>query len=496
MPKLRYLPIVLASLTACDLSPDYTLPDLQLPNLFKEAPATPTEPIPPVTDGSWKLTDDRAKIEEFAWWRLFADENLNAMEALAMKDNPDLDAALARVKKARAVAEETGADQYPAVSIGVGPERQQASRGAVNAGANGAFTIPKTKPYTLYKAQGTITYDLDLFGRNRNRTAAATRDANAEENNYRAARLLLQVEVAQAYFSLASLQAEKDILTQTVDFRQQTIALTRQKRDVGEVDDLALSTAETELATAQADLAVVDQQRAVEEHSLAALTGALPAVFVMPKALLDGEPPAVPAGLPAALLERRPDIKQAVEQIAAANARIGVARTGYFPDISLTAQGGFASDSLSNLFAWSNRTWLLGSLVGTVLTQPVFEGGRLSAAIAESKADYQEAVANYRVAVLQAFREVEDQLSNVRTSAERQRANEAALKAARRAFDVAKQRYEVGNSSHLEYLDAQRSLLAAERATVQSRGDRFIATAQLIKALGGSWEQPGDDSAK
>jgi multidrug efflux system outer membrane protein len=209
------------------------------------------------------------------------------------------------------------------------------------------------------------------------------------------------------------------------------------------------------------------------------------------KTTLTTPPPVIPAGIPARVLERRPDIQSAAQMIAAANARIGAARAGYFPDISLSAIGGFASIELSDLFKKSNQFWSLGGLNGgQILTQPIFQGGLLSATLAERKAEYAGANASYRAAALQAFREVEDNLSGLRSLRDQAVARTSGLTAAKRAYAVASDRYKVGYSSQLEYLDAERNYLAAQRGAVQVLGQRYINTVQLVKALGGSWETP------
>jgi multidrug efflux system outer membrane protein len=478
--------VSLLALSACDLAPDFTLPDVLTPAAFKEDVADELPTVEPATDGRWKRVDDKAKIEEFAWWRMFNDATLDGLMEQAMKDNPSLDAAMERVNSARAVAGNREADLYPAIEVGVGPQRERQSPASQQ-----AFGGPANpKPYTLYKAQGTITYELDLFGKNRNRLKAAEMDAQAEDDNFRAARLSLQTELAQTYFRLAALRKEEQLLNRIVATRETALKLIRSKHAVGEVDTLALSAIETDLASVQGDAASVAASRAANEHALAVLVGKPPSELTAQVPPLNAAPPSIPAGIPSSVLERRPDIKRAVSGIAAANARIGVARTGYFPDISLSAMGGFSSGDLSDLFKWSNRTWLVGPMAGTVLTQPIFEGGRLSAAKAQSQADYGVAVAEYRSAVLQAFREVEDQLSGLRYTNEQAKAARTGLASANRAFTVADARFKAGYSSHIDYLDAQRSKLSAERSDIQQRGNQYITTIQLVKALGGSWQAP------
>jgi multidrug efflux system outer membrane protein len=483
---------VLALLTACDLSPDLVMPKLEMPAAFKQAEEAETVAaveIAPVEDGRWKRLDEKAQIEEFAWWRMYEDTALNELVEQAMKENPSLEAALARVERARAVADNRAADLFPAISVGIGPERtRQSTAGQEPNLPPGA--APNTKPYTLYRAQGLVTYELDLFGRNRNRTEAARSDADAEAEAMRTARLSLQTELTQTYFRLIAEREEEALLKRTVETRTQTLRLMRQRLEAGASDSLSVSVAEVELANAETEYAALRDARTRTEHALATLVGVAPsALAINPKALA-ANPPRVPAGMPSSLLERRPDIQSAAAGIAAANARIGAARTGYFPEISLSMMGGVVSGELDELFKWSNRTWTIGPMLGTMLTQPIFEGGRLVAAKAEADANYRLAVAEYKSAVLEAFREVEDSLSGITAASARRAHAEKGHKAANRAYQAASQRFKVGYTSQLEYLDAERSRLAAARAQIRARAEQFIASAQLVRALGGSWQRP------
>ena len=477
-------------LTACDLSPDMKLPDIAGGDQYKEAPTAAsdksdakTAALEPASDVQWKRVDEKAQIEEIAWWRMFNDPALNALEEQAMKDNPDLDVAAERLKAARANAEISDSSLFPSVTLGAGPERQRPAA----AGINGSFpssTPIRTKPYTTYTVQGSIAYELDLFGLNRNTARAAWFSAEAEENNYRAARLALQATIAQTYFTQAALVAEVKLLDDTYKAQQDSFDLTTKQHSIGTIDDLAYSTAQTQLANVAADRAAVAQQLAVNTHALATLTGVAPAQFSITAATLS-TPPVIPAGLPSTLLERRPDVQSAAKNMASANAEIGAARAGFFPDISLSAAGGYSSNALHNIFKSPNKFWSLGA--PTSITQTIFDGGVLTGTLKERHAEYDAATASYRSAALTAFREVEDNLSNLRTLADQAQARGAAAKAAARAYKVAGLREQVGYASHLDYLDAERSNLAAQRSEIQIQGQRYIATVQLIKALGGTW---------
>lgn len=488
------LPISILTLSACDLAPEFKLPEISLPAAFKGEAVDAAATVEPAADGKWKRVDDKAQIEEFAWWRMFGDAKLDALMEAAMKDNPSLEVALERVNAARATAQNRDADLYPAIEVGVGPERSRGSEASQRANM-GSGSAPEVKPHTFYRAGGTITYELDLFGRERNRSVAAWFDAESEAENYRAARLTLQTELAQTYFRLAALKAEESLLNATVETRKTSLSLIEKKHEVGAVDALVVAAAQTELATISAQAAAITNTRVQAENGLAVLAGKSPSDAVLEVPMLTGVPPTVPAGLPSSLLERRPDIKRAVDAMKAANARIGVARTGYFPEISLSAMGGFVSGDLKDLFNWSSRTWAIGPMAGTILTQPIFEGGRIAAARAQTDADFNASVAQYRAAVLQAFREVEDQLSATSAAVERRAYAQTGLDAATRAEEIAQKRFDAGYSSHLELLDANRSKLAAERAQVQIAGEQYVALVQLIKALGGSWDTPAAPEA-
>jgi multidrug efflux system outer membrane protein len=477
------------TLAGCDLSPDYTLPQLTLPASFLRDTSPETATVAPATDGKWKRLDATAKIEEFAWWRMFEDVDLDRLMEQAMKDNPTLETALARVEAARALADNREADRYPSIEVGISPERTKQAPASQEPNLPPGAS-PNTKPYTLYNARGIISYELDLFGRNRNRARAAWSDAEAQAQDYRTARLSLQAELAQTYFRLSALRREELLSQESLDAQRRSLALVRAKHEAGAVDVLALSAAQNELAAAESELATLRDQRMRNEHALANLVGITSPDQPLSVAATLPLPPVVPAGMPSSLLERRPDIQRAAETMAAANARIGVARTGYFPVISLSAIGGFNSDEMSDLFRWSNRSWSIGPLAGTMLTQPIFEGGRLAAAKAEADANFNAAVGEYRSAVLTAFREVEDQLSQREAASTRMKAAEAALAAMRRADKAAQARFKVGYSSQIEALEARRQRLEAERAQVQVRGDQYITTVQLVRALGGSWQRP------
>ena len=307
--------------------------------------------------------------------------------------------------------------------------------------------------------------------------------------------LALQADVAQGYFQVRELDAELQIYRRTVELRGQTMDLIQHRYDAGDVGELDLARARTDLESARADEAGIARSRAAAEHALAVLLGKTPAEFSLPARPIARVAIDIPAGLPSSLLERRPDIAAAERAMAAANARIGVAKAAFFPSLTLTGAGGFESSALGDLFNWSSRTFLLGPLVGTALSLPIFDGGRRQAGLDRARAVYEEDVADYRQTVLTAFREVEDNLASLRLLHGQTTAQDAALQAALRAASLSQTQYREGAVSYLDVLDADRSALQQQRASAQLDGDRARTVVNLIRALGGGWDLPAQVAA-
>ncbi|OGA96246.1 MAG: hypothetical protein A3G27_10490 [Betaproteobacteria bacterium RIFCSPLOWO2_12_FULL_66_14] len=320
--------------------------------------------------------------------------------------------------------------------------------------------------------------------------AAARGDYEALQATFQSVRLALQADVAQIYFALREADEELALLRDTVKLREESVQLLQRRFDLGEISELDPARSRTELQTARSEAIELERQRARLEHALAVLLGRAPASFGLPGAPLITALPVIPAGLPSSLIERRPDIAAASRGMAAANARIGVAKAAFFPVLNLTAQGGYESGQLSDLFKWSSRTWALGPLMGTILSMPIFDGGRNRANLERSYSVLEEAVAAYRQQVLVAFAEVEDGLVDVRTLDERGQATRAAADSASRALAIAQTRYRSGATGYLDVIDAQRSLLSVRRLDTRIRGARASSTVALIRALGGGWDGP------
>ena len=290
-----------------------------------------------------------------------------------------------------------------------------------------------------------MAYEADLFGRVSSTADAATADAQQSEALYRSVLLALQADVATTYFLVREQDAEAQLYRQTVQLRTEALQLIQRRYDAGDISELDLARARSELAQAQSEALGIDRRRAAAEHALAVLLGRAPSDFAMPPQPLQKVAVSVPAGLPSTLLERRPDIAAAERAMAAANARVGAAKSAFFPRLDITGAFGYESSELGNLFQWSSRTFLLGPLVGAALSMPIFDGRRRG--LDRARAVYEEDVALYRQTVLNAFREVEDNLANLRILADQTRAQDAAVASAARAAKLSHTQYREGRST-------------------------------------------------
>lgn len=465
----------LSLLAGCTLAPIHPKPDMALPAQYKEAPQPPAE-------APWKLAQPADTHARGEWWRVFDDATLNALEQQALEANQNLRIAAARLGQARALEHSARAALFPQVGIGFGPTRQQASPAAQGLAANA-----DTRAQTLWRGQTSVAYEVDLFGRLDNTANAARLDAERDEALFHATLLALQGDVAQAYFWVRELDGTQALYADTVKLRQETLRLLQRRFDAGDIGELELAQARTELAAAEAEVAGVARQRAVAEHALAILLGKSPASFSLPPRPIARLQVEVPTGLPSALLERRPDIAAAERSMAAANARIGAAKAAYFPRLSLTGTLGYESGRLGDLFKSASQAYVLGPLVGTLLTLPVLDGGAREAGVAQANSVYAEAVAQYRQSILQAFKEVEDNLAQLRLLNEQNAAQDRAVEAAQRAAHLSHVRYREGAISYFNVIDADRSVLQHQRTAVTLDGERARATVNLIRALGGGW---------
>ncbi|NYH16133.1 efflux transporter outer membrane subunit [Paraburkholderia bryophila] len=477
--------LLVALLAACSLEPTYKRPDIDTPAAFKEAPVTTSTSgaaASPQETGTWKTAQPADDAHRGEWWTVFGDPQLNALEEQAAAANQDLKAAAARVQQSRAVTQAAKSDWFPKLDAGFGPTRERASAASQFLPNSAGGTTG-----TIWRAQTTASYETDLFGRVGSNVNASRADEQQSEALFRSVQLSLQADVAQNYFQLRELDSDQDLYRRTVSLREDTLKLVERRFKEGDIGELDVSRSRNELASARADAVGVARQRAASEHSLAILLGKPPADFSFAEAPLKPVTVQVPAGLPSALLERRPDISAAERAMQAANARVGLAKSAFFPKLDITGAFGFESATLGELFMWSSRAFVLGPLAGGALTLPLFDGGRRKANLAQARSKYDEDVAQYRQQVLVAFREVEDNLADLRLLDDQMREQNNAVEASQRAAHLSRTQYTEGAVSYLDVIDGERQVLTSQLQASHLQGTQAVATVNLIRALGGGW---------
>jgi multidrug efflux system outer membrane protein len=455
-----------ALLGGCAVGPDYQRPATATPLAFQEA-------------GPWKLAVPKDTLPKDGWWKIFGDPALDRLEARATGGNLTIQAALARFDQAAAIARVSRASLFPSLTVNATAARERFS---------GHREVPPGSGHAPYETNTfdlplDLTYQLDVFGRVRRGYESARDLAQAQWSDYQNVLLSLQAEVAQDYYTLGALQGQRDLLRRTVDLRRQTLDLVQKRRNGGASDDLDVYQAEAELASVESQVLAVDQDSTQLHHALAVLTGSLPEDFSFTASPLPANPPAVPAGLPSELLERRPDVAAAERTLASANALVGLAKAAFFPSIGLTGDAGLNSAAFGSLLHSNSREWSIGPF----LSVPVFQGGMNEANYQRARAAYAEKLALYRQQVLVAFQDVDDGLSGLRYLAAQGEALARAASASRKAADLSTVRYQQGVADYFEVIDAERIALANELQATQLQGQRFVASVQLIKALGGGW---------
>lgn len=482
MSEFRAIALAAAFVVSgCSLAPTFEQPKVEMPDGFKQAALA----LPEQERGSWKPAEPAETQPRGEWWKVFGDPVLDQLIAEATKGSPALAAAAARVTQSRALLGITSSEGGFQASVGVGPVNQRASPGSL-----GLLPGTDVSSRTLWRAPVIANYEVDLFGRIKDSVAAARKDLAGQEATYRSLVLALQADIARTYFDVREADRDIVLLMEAVRVRKATRDLLAARLAAGAVGEFDVSRATAEVALAQSELEAARGRRDRLESALAVLVGRPPSAVAVAVTATERRVPGIPAGLPSSLLERRPDIVAAQTALEAANKRIGVAKSAFFPSLKLTGTAGFEAEELSDLFRWSSRTWFLGPFIGSIVSVPVFDGGRNRAGLEKAKAEYEEAVARYRQQVLVAFGDVEDSLAGLRSLDAQSRAVGIAVDAARRAGRIAQARFDAGAVSYLEVLDVQRTQLDAEREANRVAGQQVLGTVALIRALGGGWGEP------
>lgn len=458
------VPAGLLLMTGCNLAPKYQAPAPELPAEFK-------------TRGPWRTAKPQDALARGDWWRLLGDAKLSDLMREAESASPTLEIARQRLVEAKAEARADRAGLFPFATL-----RGSALRDRSTDTMQFQFAGGRTRTTLI----GTLdlSYELDFWSRARNEGAAGVARADAVAAGLNTARLVLLSELAMNYYALRSQDAQIALLKRTVAVRQRTVDLARKRLEKGDIAQIDVAQAETDLAETQAEAIGLESSRAVLEHAIALLVGKMPTQFSLAASPLAGTPPSLPKSVPSTLLERRPDIAAAERQMAALNAEIGVAKAALFPSVTIGLRGGAQSSYLEEIANSGSRIWGLGP---AGVEWPLLTGGKSLADIDAARARYEQAAAGYRQTVLEAIRDVENALSMLDVLGRQGAAQDATVTSAQRALDLAEKRYVSGLVAYYEVLDAQRTLLRAEREATRIRGELFLATVLLVKALGGGW---------
>ncbi|HXX64059.1 MAG TPA: efflux transporter outer membrane subunit [Bacteroidota bacterium] len=451
-------------LGSCTVGPDYIRPSAEVPAAYKETK-------------DWKKAEPGDELRKGPWWEVLGDPQLNSFEEKVNVSNQNVAFAEAQFRQARALVQEARAGFFPNVTAGVSATRSRSSSSvgsSLSSGTVNNFMLPLD-----------VSWEPDLWGRIRRTVEASEASAQASAADLGAVSLSMQAELAQDYFQLRTLDAQSQLLEETVAAYRKSFELTKNRYASGIVSRSDVLLAETQLKTTQAQAIDIGVQRAQLEHAIAVLLGRPASTFSIAATPLEMKaPPPIPAGLPSELLERRADIAAAERLVAAANAQIGVAEAAYYPTITLSGAVGLESSQLPKLLNWPSRFWSIGASV----LETVFDGGQRKAASEAARAAYDATVATYRQTVIGAFQEVEDNLSSLRILEEEAQVQVEAVTAARQSLAITTNQYKAGTASYLDVIVTQAIALNNERVAIGIFGSRITAAVLLIKALGGGWD--------
>jgi hydrophobe/amphiphile efflux-1 (HAE1) family protein/NodT family efflux transporter outer membrane factor (OMF) lipoprotein len=463
--------------SGCSFAPHYAKPSIETPAAFKEL--TPAETK--TTDG-WKTAEPKDDALRGKWWEMFGDTNLNALEDQVDISNQTVAVALENFLSARAIVKQSRSEFFPTVSAI--PSVTRSKQSALTHGQTTFSTNNAAVTLTEYSLPLDASWEPDFWGSIRNTYKANKFEAQATLADLENTRLTIQSELAADYFTLRSLDAQKQLFDFTVQSYQNSLQLTRTLYKTGIDSDQDVAQAETQLETTEAQATDLGIQRAQMEHAIALLIGQPASAFSIETNSPVGKPVAIPFGVPSQLLERRPDIAAAERRVAEANAQIGVARAAYFPTVTLSGSVGYESSSTANLFSGPAFMWSIGGS----LAETIFDAGKRRAVTEQAWASYRGTVANYRETVLAAFQEVEDNLSSLRILSQELQQQNAAVASSQRYLSLANSRYRLGVDSYLNVIVAQTALLNNQRTALNLQMEQMTASVQLINALGGGWD--------
>jgi multidrug efflux system outer membrane protein len=469
--RLPWWSAVLAA-SGCAVGPDYHQPSVDTPPAWQ--PPAPWHAAAPA-DGSLKGE----------WWRLFHDDALDPLVERALNSNQNIQVAAARLDQARDQVTVVASALYPSVDLGAAAARGRTSANRPLAAYSEPNQATVQNDFTLGPQ---VNYEADLFGRVRRQVEGARASAQQADADFENTRLILIAQLASDYFALRELDAEIAVVRNSLGLERDALGFIGSRHDLGFATGLDLAQQQALVDSSATQLELLENQRAQYEHAIATLVGTPAPNFSLPAALASASLPSIPVGMPADLLQRRPDVASAERAMAAANARIGVARAAYYPSIELGSSfggpnAGWQSNALATLFEAPSRLWSLG----LVATQTLFDAGKTRANVRIADADYTAAVASYRQTVLTAMEEVENGITGLASLDRAAMQADSGVTHAQQAFDIATVRYKGGVDTYLEMITAQQVLLGNQRQAVQVHGQQFTTAVYLVKALGGGW---------
>ena len=464
----------LLAIAGCAAGPKYQRPSVSTPPSWSiEAP--------------WRLAAPRDGIPKGAWWGLYQDPVLDQFEKQALAANESIQLAVTRVEQARDLARVQVAGMFPSLNVGVTAQRQRLSANRPAVGS----TAPTTAiTENVFQIPFTLNYEVDLFGRVRRNIEAANAQYQSTAADLENVRLMITSDLASDYFSLRELDAEIDDVREAISYDEKGLRLVQNRHAGGVASGLDVAQQETVLDAARAQLHLLQQQRATFEHAIATLLGGPASTFHVAPAVPNEQIPPVPMGVPADVLERRPDIAEAERLMASQNALIGVAQSAFYPSVFISGAGGVESADLTRLIDAPSSFWSLG----VSAAETILNGGRLHAQADFAKAGYQGSVANYRNTVLTAFQQVEDGLTGLITLADAAAAQQKAVDDSQRFLNIANDRYVGGLVTYLDVITAEQTLLDNQRLATQILGQRLVTSVFLVKALGGGWDRKDIDA--
>jgi NodT family efflux transporter outer membrane factor (OMF) lipoprotein len=467
--------VALLLLSACTVGPDYRRPAAPVPAIYKEAG---------YKEAGWKVGEPLDAIDRGAWWSVYSDPVLDALERQIDVSNQNLAAAEAAFRQAEFIVAQARAQFFPTATIDASAQRSRgggtAGSGTTPVGGGGAGG----RISNFFSTSTAASWTPDLWGRVRRTVESNVASAQASAGDLASARLAAQGALASDYLQLRVADELKRLLNATAKYYGESLRITRNQYDAGTASASDVAQAETQLRSTEAQAIAVEVTRAQLEHAIAVLIGKPPAELSIAPSDVVTEVPEIPAGLPSALLERRPDIATTERQMAAANAQIGVAEAAFYPTITLSADYGVMALQIAKLFTDQARFWAFGSS----LAETVFDAGARRAVVEEARAFFDQTVATYRQTVLTAFQQVEDQLAALRILAEQAEAEAAAVKSAREAERIINNQWLAGTVAYTSVVVAQATALANEETALNIRQSRLVASAALIQALGGGWD--------